>query len=72
MLWIDTAADALLIAIIITTAPTLFVFHSRSAKKMVLAMVAALRPIIDPAFPANGAAAGFDSFAPACSATDVL
>jgi hypothetical protein len=72
MLWIDTAADAALMATIIATAPALFVLHNRSAKKIVLAVVAALKPIIDPAFRANGAAAGFDSFAPVRNAADVL
>ena len=72
MLCIDTAAVAPFIATIITMAPTLFFFHSRSAKKIVPAVVAAFNPSIEPAWPANGAAVGFASVAPAFKAADVL
>ena len=41
---LDTAAVALLMATSMTTAPTLFFFHIRSAKNIALTVVAAFRP----------------------------
>ena len=71
-LCIATAAVPPLIAAITTTAATLFCFHSRSAKKTVLAVLAALSAIIFAELPANGAATGFASCAPVFRAPDVV
>ena len=72
MLCIETAAAAPLTDAINTTAATLFVRHSRSAKKIVLTVAAAFIPIMDPVFDPRCEAIGLASRAPAFIARDVL